>query len=58
MLLELFEKFLKEKQFLANISPKTVRSYKQAFNAYRRVVSKCELPRCNLLLGDVCHSPC
>ena len=38
MLLELFEKFLKEKQFLANISPKTVRSYRQAFNAYQRVL--------------------
>jgi site-specific recombinase XerD len=40
MLLELFERFLKEKQFLANISPKTVRSYRQAFNAYRRALGQ------------------
>jgi site-specific recombinase XerD len=39
MLLELLERFLKEKQFLANISPKTVRSYRQAFNAYQRVLN-------------------
>jgi len=36
---DLFEKFLKEKTFLAGVSPKTVRSYKQAFNAYQRVLS-------------------
>lgn len=36
---ELFAKFLKEKTFLVGISPKTVRSYKQAFNAYQRVLS-------------------
>jgi hypothetical protein len=37
---ELFAKFLKEKQFLANISPKTVRSYQQGDNAYQRVFAK------------------
>ena len=36
---DLFARFLKEKQFLANISPKTVRSYQQALNAYKRVLS-------------------
>jgi len=38
-LIDLFVLFLKEKQFLANISPKTVRSYQQSFNAYRRVLN-------------------
>ena len=38
-LVDLFARSLKEKQFLANISPKTVRSYQQAFNAYQRVLS-------------------
>src|SRR6185295_8778557 len=38
-LADLFARFLKEKQFLSNISPKTVRSYQQAFNAYQRVLS-------------------
>ena len=38
-LTDLFARFLKEKQFLANISSKTVRSYQQAFNAYQRVLS-------------------
>lgn len=36
---DLFARFLKEKQFLANISPKTVRSYQQALNAYQRVLA-------------------
>lgn len=39
MFLELFEKFLKEKTFLVGVSPKTIRSYRQAFNAYQRVLS-------------------
>ena len=39
MTLSLFEKFLKEKTFLAGVSPKTIRSYRQAFNAYQRVLS-------------------
>lgn len=36
---ELFERFLKEKEFLAGVSPKTIRSYRQAFNAYQKVLS-------------------
>ena len=36
---DLFETFLKEKQFLHGISLKTVRSYRQAFNTYQRVLS-------------------
>ncbi len=32
----LFSLFLKEKQLLSNISPKTIRSYQQAFNCYVR----------------------
>lgn len=38
----LFNSFLKEKQFLNGISLKTIRSYKQAFNAYQRVLSSSE----------------
>ena len=38
-LTDLFARLLKEKQFLANISSKTVRSYQQAFNADQRVLS-------------------
>jgi integrase/recombinase XerD len=38
-LFSLFEQFLKEKQFLIGISPKTIRSYQQAFKAYQRVLS-------------------
>jgi integrase/recombinase XerD len=34
---DLFEKFLKEKTFLTGVSPKTVRSYRQAFNCYVRL---------------------
>src|ERR1044072_8612288 len=37
---DLFEKFLKEKQFLCNISPKTIRSYRQAFTAFTKVVGE------------------
>jgi integrase/recombinase XerD len=36
---KLFASFLKEKEFLAGISAKTIRSYQQAFNAYQRVLS-------------------
>jgi len=36
---ELFANFLKEKTFLSGVSPKTIRSYRQAFNAYQRVLS-------------------
>ena len=36
---ELFTNFLKEKTFLTGVSPKTIRSYQQAFNAYQRVLS-------------------
>jgi hypothetical protein len=38
-LFSLFEQFLKEKQFLIGISPKTIRSYQQAFKGYQRVLS-------------------
>ena len=38
-LFSLFEQFLKEKQFLIGISPKTIRSYQQALKAYQRVLS-------------------
>jgi integrase/recombinase XerD len=37
---DLFATFLKEKQFLNGVSPKTIRSYRQAYNAYQRVLSK------------------
>lgn len=43
MLKNLFEQFLKEKQFLCNLSPKTIDSYRQAFNAYQRVLSRAEV---------------
>lgn len=36
----LFDLFLKEKRYLCNLSPKTLDSYQQAFNAYQRVLSK------------------
>jgi integrase/recombinase XerD len=47
---ELFEQFLKEKRYLCNLSPKTLDSYQQAFNAYQRVLNRnsisdfCALP--------------
>ena len=34
----LFDLFLKEKLYLCNLSPKTIESYKQAFNSYKRVL--------------------
>ena len=37
---DLLEQFLKDKTFLCNLSPKTLDSYRQAFNAYQRVLSK------------------
>jgi integrase/recombinase XerD len=37
--MELFEQFIKDKIFLCNLSPKTIDSYRQAFNAYQRVLS-------------------
>ena len=37
-LADLFEKFLKEKTFLVGVSPKTIRSYRQAFQAYQGVL--------------------
>jgi hypothetical protein len=33
----LFNLFLKEKQYLSNVSPKTIRSYQQAFNCYTKL---------------------
>jgi site-specific recombinase XerD len=47
---ELFATFLKEKTFLSNLSPKTIRSYQQAFNAYQRVLS-------GHVLEDLCALP-
>jgi integrase/recombinase XerD len=41
---DLFAQFLKEKEFLAGVSPKTIRSYQQAFNTYQRVLSEHESP--------------
>ena len=35
---ELFNQFVKEKTFLAGVTPKTVRFYRQSFNAYTRSV--------------------
>jgi hypothetical protein len=52
---ELFATFLKEKAFLSNLSPKTNRSYQQAFNAYQGILSKSDLPtseEINLLTGE------
>lgn len=36
---DLFEQFLKEKQFLLRVSAKTIRSYRQASNAYQRALA-------------------
>lgn len=38
MLDELFKRFVKEKTFLANVSPKTVRFYQQSYRAFKRTV--------------------
>ena len=38
MLDELFKRFVKEKTFLANVSPKTVRFYQQSYKAFKRTV--------------------
>ena len=40
---ELFEKFIKEKEFLCGLSPKSLSSYRQAYNAYQRVLSNTAL---------------
>jgi len=40
MLEELFKRFVKEKTFLANVSPKTVRFYQQSYKAFKRTVGK------------------
>lgn len=37
---ELFATVLKEKQYMCNLSQKTLSSYQQAFNAYQRVLSQ------------------
>src|SRR5258706_13326262 len=37
---KLFEQFLQEKRYLANLSPKTLVSYKQSYNTYQRVLGK------------------
>jgi hypothetical protein len=38
MLDELFKRFVKEKTFLANVSPKTVRFYQQSYKAFKRTM--------------------
>src|SRR6185295_9175745 len=43
MLDELFKRFVKEKTFLSNVSPKTVRFYQQSYNAFKRSVGE-QLP--------------
>jgi len=40
MLDELFNRFVKEKTFLANVSPKTVRFYQQSYKAFKRTVGE------------------
>jgi site-specific recombinase XerD len=36
---KLFKEFLWDKQYICNLSPKTLSSYQQAFNAYKRVMA-------------------
>jgi integrase/recombinase XerD len=43
MLDVLFKRFVKEKTFLANVSPKAVRFYQQSYNAFKRTVGE-QLP--------------
>jgi integrase/recombinase XerD len=50
MLDELFKRFVKEKTFLANVSPKTVRFYQQSYKAFKRTVGE-QLPD-RLMLTD------
>lgn len=50
MLDELFKRFVKEKTFLANVSPKTVRFYQQSYKAFKRTVGE-QLPD-RLMLND------
>lgn len=37
---KLFKTFLQEKQYLSNLSPKTLVSYEQSYNTYQRVLSR------------------
>jgi hypothetical protein len=37
---ELFERFLREKTFLNNVTPKTVSFYRQSFTAYKQTVGE------------------
>jgi integrase/recombinase XerD len=46
---DLFEQFLKEKQYLCNLSPKTIDSYRLAFKAYQRVLSSMRTVRADEL---------
>ena len=39
MLSELFEQFVKERKYLKNVTPKTVRYYHNCWDSYRRLVS-------------------
>jgi site-specific recombinase XerD len=50
MLDELFKRFVKEKTFLTNVSPKTVRFYQQSYNAFKRTVG--EQPHDRFILND------
>src|ERR1044072_9800224 len=37
---ELFERFVREKTFLNNVTPSTVSFYRQSFNAYKKAVGE------------------
>ncbi|MCA1642630.1 MAG: hypothetical protein LC785_11915 [Acidobacteria bacterium] len=42
--MELFEQFIREKSYLVNVSPSTIRSYNQAWNKYRRYADTLDKP--------------
>ena len=44
MLKPLYETFLEERRFLKNCSPKTLRSYGQAWNAFESVLAPVKAP--------------
>lgn len=46
---QLFKDFLKEKEYLCNLSPKTLISYEQSFKAYKRVVENDCIPTKDIL---------
>src|SRR5687768_6760025 len=39
---EVFAQFIKEKIYLANVSPRTVKTYKDALSSYKRLVGSTE----------------